>query len=734
MLDVDASGAAVGSCLMQDDRVLAYASRALTKSERQYSVTKRELLAIVWATAHFRPYLVGRRFLLRTDHSALQWLFNMKDPTGQLARWLLQLSELEFDIVHRRGVLHNNADALSRYPHSVPDNEQRYRWVCVPITEASQVETTSADAHNPRKVQTDMPGYSAQSPCKSGPCGVPKGGDNSQIPCPQTQRQTDQVITAAVVAGTTGASGIPVTLTDFRKEQERDEGIREITAWKNRRLKPESKHLHAPMAAQLLREWKRLVVKGTSPILYRRVQPYRGAPSCLQIVVPQHLRRELMDTHHSGLGGGHQGAAKLENLLRRQFYWPGMQSDVKAFCQQCAVCARRKDPPHPPRAPLGSLQANGFLDRLDIDLISGLPISEPGGHRYILTCIDAFTRFVWACPLKTQEAPEIVEALMDCVVGPFGVPKSIHSDQGKNLVGNVAKMFYEKIGISQSTTTAYHPQGNAYCERSHRFLMDTLAKLTREEQKQWPRYLSAAVLAFNANTSAATGLSPYECVFGRPAPLPAALRYGAVTDGGAGASAGKVPRDTLQYLTGLQRTLTRTDQQLHAASVAAHEKNKLRHDVRIVEHTYEPGDRVWLRQNAVKGGEAKKLSSRWTGPYRVVSKRRNWTYGVVREGGAVETAVHHNRLKPCHSTPEDSHGTASFHTTRIWRPSQSAVNHTASPASSRDTSCPVPMTQVGSSNQGQSMSPIRSGIFSGSPPGVTRTRSGREVRLPGRFQ
>ena len=114
VLDVDASGAAVGGSLMQGDRVIANASRVLTKSERQYSVTKRELLAVVWATSHFRQYLLGRRFLLRTDHSALQWLFNMKDPTGQLARWLLQLSELEFDIVHRRGVLHNNADALSR--------------------------------------------------------------------------------------------------------------------------------------------------------------------------------------------------------------------------------------------------------------------------------------------------------------------------------------------------------------------------------------------------------------------------------------------------------------------------------------------------------------------------------------------------------------------------------------------------------------------------------------------
>ena len=161
-----------------------------------------------------------------------------------------------------------------------------------------------------------------------------------------------------------------------------------------------------------------------------------------------------------------------------------------------------------PKAPLGSLQATGFLDRLDIDLISGLPTSEREGYKYILTCIDAYTRFVWACPLKTQEASEIVEALMDRVVGLFGVPKSVHSDQGKNLVGNVAKMFYEKMGIAQSTTTAYHPQGNAYCERSHRFLVDSVAKLTGEEQRQWPRYLSAAVLAFNANISAATGLSP----------------------------------------------------------------------------------------------------------------------------------------------------------------------------------------------------------------------------------
>ena len=186
---------------------------------------------------------------------------------------------------------------------------------------------------------------------------------------------------------------------------------------------------------------------------------------------------------------------------------------------------------------------------------------------------------------------------MDGVVAVFGVPKRIHSDQGKNFVGKVATLFYQRLGIQQSNTTAYHPQGNGYCERSHRFLMDTLAKLSREQQRQWPRYLSGAVLAFNASTSAVTGFSPYESVFGRPPSLPSDLAYSQVHS--AGTADKQVPPDTLQYLSRLQKTLTRTDQLVLEASMATHNRSKLRHDARIVEHTYTVGDRVWLRRHAV---------------------------------------------------------------------------------------------------------------------------------------
>ena len=121
ILDTDASNLGIGAVLsqVQDDgqeRVIAYGSRVLSKAERRYCVTRRELLAVVYFLQHFRPYLLGRHFTLRTDHGSLTWLRNFKEPEGQQARWLEKLQEYDFTIVHRPGQRHSNADALSRLP------------------------------------------------------------------------------------------------------------------------------------------------------------------------------------------------------------------------------------------------------------------------------------------------------------------------------------------------------------------------------------------------------------------------------------------------------------------------------------------------------------------------------------------------------------------------------------------------------------------------------------------
>ena len=120
ILDTDASKCAIGAVLsqVQDGKevVTAYGSRRLTKSERNYCVTRQELLAIVWFTEHFKHYLIGKKFLLRTDHGSLRWLFRFKEPEGQMARWLERLARFDFDIEHRPGVKHGNSDGLSRVP------------------------------------------------------------------------------------------------------------------------------------------------------------------------------------------------------------------------------------------------------------------------------------------------------------------------------------------------------------------------------------------------------------------------------------------------------------------------------------------------------------------------------------------------------------------------------------------------------------------------------------------
>lgn len=120
ILDCDACDYGIGAVLSQsidgEERVVSYGSRLLSRAEKNYCVTRKELLAVVYFARLYRQYLLGRPFVLRTDHAALQWLQRTPEPIGQQSRWLEILAEFEFRIVHRPGRKHGNADALSRKP------------------------------------------------------------------------------------------------------------------------------------------------------------------------------------------------------------------------------------------------------------------------------------------------------------------------------------------------------------------------------------------------------------------------------------------------------------------------------------------------------------------------------------------------------------------------------------------------------------------------------------------
>jgi len=120
ILDTDASNYGIGTVLSQKqggtEKVIAYFSRVFDKSERNYCVTRRELLAIVKSLKTFHHYLYGNRFIVRTDHISLRWLMSFKNLEGQLARWLERIQQYDFEIIYRGGKSHGNADGLSRQP------------------------------------------------------------------------------------------------------------------------------------------------------------------------------------------------------------------------------------------------------------------------------------------------------------------------------------------------------------------------------------------------------------------------------------------------------------------------------------------------------------------------------------------------------------------------------------------------------------------------------------------
>ena len=287
LLDTDASDTGIGAVLSQvhtdgQEHVIAYGSRSLSKPERRYCTTRKELLAVVFFTKQFRPYLLGKAFSLRTDHGSLQWLYNFKAPEGQLARWLEQLQEFSFTITHRQGRKHVNADALSRLPctqcgRESHESDSNANTLCSTVTE----ETSEPERSHPS--------YLAQ--------------------------REDPIISPVLAA-------------------------KEV----NKRPDPDTTATWSKDGRILLQQWEQLEIQ--DGLLWRRFHHPEGNRSHLQLVVPTSLRQQVLEQVHGGVVSGHLGQQKTLSQLRHNFYWPSQTQDVKAWCRTCAVCASRKTPTH----------------------------------------------------------------------------------------------------------------------------------------------------------------------------------------------------------------------------------------------------------------------------------------------------------------------------------------------------------------------------------------------------
>ena len=133
--------------------------------------------------------------------------------------------------------------------------------------------------------------------------------------------------------------------------------------------------------------------------------------------------------------------------------------------------------------------------------------------KYILVIVDHFMRYTRAYVTKDQKVSTAAKTLYKGFISIFGSPKRILMDQGKAFTSEVVEQLCSQLGISQSTTTAYHPQGNGQVEQAHQTLGKMIGKLEDEYKGQWLRYLSKLTHAYNSTRSAVTGYSPHFPMF-----------------------------------------------------------------------------------------------------------------------------------------------------------------------------------------------------------------------------
>ncbi|GBM48620.1 Transposon Ty3-I Gag-Pol polyprotein [Araneus ventricosus] len=439
ILDTDASNEGIGAVLSQN-----------IGNEERASLTS----ARVW------------KFLLRTDHASLRWLLNFKEPEGQIARWIQRLQEYDFEIQHRKGTSHGNADAHSRR-----------------LCGESFKHCSNAEKKFGIEIDTSVKVLTATSVDPWSSCEIQK----AQLEDPAIKTILEKKLMSA-----------------------------DRPSWQE--IAPES-----PATKRYWALWDSLHLK--DGVLYRRWESDDGRSCRWQQILPKSRIPEVLRETHDSASGGHFGVMKTLSKTREQFYWDRLRADVEKWCRECHACGARKGPKTRTKGQLQRHNVGAPFERMALDILGPFPVTTKG-NRYVLVLMDYFTKWPEAIPIPDQEASTVAEELVRSWISGYGVPMILHSDQGTNFNSALFTELCNLLGILKTRTTALHPESDGMVERFNRTILNHLSLFVSRNQTDWDTHLPLFLLAYRSAEHEVTGLTPAEMLFGRTLRLPCDILFG----------------------------------------------------------------------------------------------------------------------------------------------------------------------------------------------------------------
>ena len=664
ILTTDASDTALGYILGQKgsdgrERVVCYGGRALRSEERKWGITDKECLAVYEGIMAYKQYLSHSKFDVITDHKSLKWLDKTKNSNSRLYRWSYELSQFQYNIIHRPGRVNQNADALSRREYPVEpsvsgsdtaNKQGNQNTAGVAHVKQNRVSPVVGEISLNNSGQSSVQLDSNNDVSGLFASGASQTHHNLEtiLEGPEEEESEDfervEVFLSYDQIPSINAANIPNNISSAIDDiplidDKQTEGNKQI--WKTHEIGKyqkqcnDFKYIYNYLDTGEIPEDEDLARKTIltsdqyqllNGVLYHIFES-RGKKlspedrTIIQLAVPTELRQDLLTSYHdSAAGGCHLGIQRSFAALRYKYYWPKCFQDVENHVRTCDVCQRIKVDRHSHPAPLSNMPVNKVFDRWHMDIIGPLPKSKEG-FQYILLVVESLSKWSEAIPMETMEASTVAKHLFSQVIARYGAPRILVSDRGRNFMSKLVKALCEMFDITRHHTSAYHPQTNSTCERLNSTLEQILRAYINKEQDNWPSVLPSAMMAIRMSPATqSTQFSPFYLLFGKEMNLPIDTSLIPRTEMGLD---GVIFFDQLFKTLGVAREIAGENIKF------AQEKSKKRYDQKAKDPNFKVGDWVLLRNMTSRKEVSPKLIPKRLGPYFIQELGPNFTYRLV---------------------------------------------------------------------------------------------------------
>lgn len=627
ILQTDASGYAIGSVLCNsDNRPIAFASRNLNTAEIRYPTIEKELLAIVWSVKYFRPYLYGRRFIIKTDHKPLIYLFNMTNPSSRLTKFRLTLEEYDYDIEYVRGADNVAADALSRIRISSEDLKDMNEHVLCVLTRG-QVKKLSE-----RKLQDECDNPITDEDTTNDWTDHPNVVSELKEPKECTKlyftnkEEWKEIIKIAenrnnLFAFDASKSIIYVNPL-FRSYCARDAFVRKLGLF--------CKQLEKDYVYIIKDNFNIEIIKELTQTI-NSIPNWSGPRVCIlrgvKEIIDQDTRRVILNDYHMLPSSGHAGIRRMINNIRKRYFWPGLEKDVTEFVNRCDKCLRQKHFKYIKEPMVITDTGCSAFDRVYLDIVGPL-VKDIDSNLYILTLQCDLTKYVEAYPLRNKDTISVAAAFVNNFILRYGIPSKIISDRGTEFVSRVMAEVCKILNIKQITSTAYHHQSIGSLENSHKNLMSFLRIQTENDPHHWSSWLPFWCFAFNTTVHTETKYTPYELVFGKLCNLPSNLT-----------SDINPLYNHYDYPQQLRYRLQKSQYEARNNLIVSKEQRKTKYDNYTNSIKYNVGDKILLKNEQC----VNKFSPLYIGPFNVIE---DCEPNLKIEYKGKQMLIHKNRTRP----------------------------------------------------------------------------------------